>query len=203
MMDFQWLTIGTVCLLGAMSPGPSLAVVVRNSAVGGRSCGLVAAWSHAAGVGVYALATVFGLTALVAQYPAFTRGVALAGAAYLFWLGVVALRSARGQSGEATGPGAMNLIASARDGFAIALMNPKIALFFLALFSGFVDPQDPAASRAGMALIAVVIDGAWYSLMAASIGYPAQRAMFRAHAVTIDRLSGCVFVGAACWILLG
>ncbi len=56
-----WLSLFTVCLLGAMSPGPSLAIVAKHSLAGGRVNGLATAWAHAFGIGIYAFITLIGL----------------------------------------------------------------------------------------------------------------------------------------------
>ncbi len=86
-----WLSLLGICLLGAMSPGPSLAVVIRNTVAGGRRGGLATALSHGLGVGVYALATALGLATLIATRETLFTGLTLAGSAYLLWLGANAL----------------------------------------------------------------------------------------------------------------
>lgn len=64
-----WLSLLMICMLGAMSPGPSLAVVAKHSLAGGRLHGVVTSWAHAAGVGVYALVTLLGLAVVLKQSP--------------------------------------------------------------------------------------------------------------------------------------
>ncbi len=56
-----WLAVVTICTLGAMSPGPSLAVVLRHTIQHGRASGSVAALAHGLGIGLYALACISGL----------------------------------------------------------------------------------------------------------------------------------------------
>ena len=59
-----WLSLLFVCLLGAMSPGPSLAMVIRHTLGGGPLKGITCAWAHALGIGVYALVTLAGLAGI-------------------------------------------------------------------------------------------------------------------------------------------
>ena len=92
-----WLSIVTICCLGAMSPGPSLAVVLNQTVNNGRGHGLVASWFHAAGVGLWAFATIIGLAVIVTQSPMLFKVITWGGAAYLAWLGLKALRA--GKSG--------------------------------------------------------------------------------------------------------
>ena len=59
MESAAWISIASICAVGAMSPGPSLAVVVRNTITGGRLQGVLTGIGHALGVGIYALVAVF------------------------------------------------------------------------------------------------------------------------------------------------
>lgn len=188
-----WLSLVAVCALGAMSPGPSLAVVVRHTVGHSRGHGLCVAVAHALGVGLYALATALGLAALIAETAALYRGLALAGAAYLLWLGAAALRAggARGEPRSAPGP---QLVDALRDGFAIALLNPKIAVFFLALFSQFVRPGMGAAEVVLLAATATLIDGGWYALVALGLSGAGPGRWVRRHAAAIERLTGALLV---------
>ena len=200
----EWLALAAVCLMGAASPGPSLAVIVKHTLAGGRTQGLVGAWCHAGGIGVYAVATVFGLAGLLAVYPTVARGVTLAGASYLMWLGVMALRAGRLQGEVAVGQDvARNLGASARDGLVIALLNPKIAVFFTALFSQFVQADAMVLSQWAMAGTAVVIDGLWYSLVALVLARPTMLVRFQAQSHWLNRVSGVLFIAIALRIAAG
>ena len=99
-----WVSIASICAAGAMSPGPSLAVVVRNTVQGGRAQGVMTGVGHGLGVGGYALVAVLGLAVFFEAFPTATRAVELAGAGYLVWLGIAALRHAgQGDMGLAEG----------------------------------------------------------------------------------------------------
>ena len=103
-----WLSLFTVCLLGAMSPGPSLAIITKHSLTGGRVNGLATAWAHAFGIGIYAFITLIGLAVVLQQSPLLFKTISLAGAAYLAYLGFNALRSKGGGlrlSGRTTSSG--------------------------------------------------------------------------------------------------
>lgn len=197
-----WLSVATICALGAASPGPSLAVVVRHTITGSRVHGIAAALSHAAGVGIYAALTVVGLAALMVAEPRIYRAVALIGAAYLLWLGINSLRSAADNPEAGTTRPAASIGAAARDGFAIAFLNPKIAVFFLALFSQFVAPDSGALDTAILALTALAIDGGWYTLVAIGLSRPAQLAWLRRRRLWIERVTGIVLIALAVWTIV-
>lgn len=195
-----WLSVATVCALGAASPGPSLAVVVRHALGASRAQGVACALAHAAGVGVYALLTAAGLAAVLAAHPGLYRAVALAGAAYLAWLGLGALRA--GGAGDAGAQATRAGLGGAmRDGFVMALLNPKIAVFFLALFSQFVHPDSGALDTAILWATATVIDGAWYSFVAVGLTGPAALRGLRARAGLLNRATGVLLLVLAAWTL--
>ena len=62
-----WFSLFTICLLGAISPGPSLAMVIKHSLAGGRANGLGTSWAHATGIGLYALLSMLGLAVILGQ----------------------------------------------------------------------------------------------------------------------------------------
>jgi len=196
-----WISVATICVLGAMSPGPSLAVVARHALSGSRAQGIACALAHAVGVGLYALLTVLGLSALMLSRPVLYDALTLAGAVYLLWLGVGALRTDPGGApAEARARVPADLFGAVRDGFTIALVNPKIAVFFLAVFSQFVDPGAGGRDTAILGLTAMTIDGAWYAIVATWLsGRRADR--LRRRRPLIARVTGVVLIGLGSWTL--
>ncbi|ROV59667.1 lysine transporter LysE [Vibrio ponticus] len=189
-----WLSLFTVCLLGAMSPGPSLAVVAKHSLAGGRANGFVTAWAHAMGIGIYAFITLIGLAVVLQQSPLLFKTISYAGAFYLAYLGYNALRSKGGvaaklESGEQT-----TLMQSAREGFLISILSPKIALFFIALFSQFIAIGSDVASKSIIVLTPLVVDGLWYTLITLLLSSPKLIDKIRSQAQLIDRLSGIILI---------
>jgi threonine/homoserine/homoserine lactone efflux protein len=196
----DWLSLAAVCLLGAASPGPSLAVVVRHTLQSGRAAGVKVGLAHGAGVGLYAVAVVSGLALLITTSPTLYTGLQWAGAAFLAYLGVKALRSSgdesTGDSGQqATGRPAL-------EGFSIAFLNPKLAIFFLALFSQFLDPDASLAGKAVMVMTMAVIDAGWYCGMAMLLGHPGLLSRLQASRQVIDRVFGVVLLALAVRIFL-
>ncbi|WCP69026.1 LysE family translocator [Vibrio tubiashii] len=197
-----WLSLFTICILGAMSPGPSLAMVAKHSLAGGRLNGLATAWAHAIGIGIYAFITLIGLAVVLQQSPLLFKTISYAGAAYLAYLGYNALRSkggvaARLESGEQT-----SIWQSAKEGFLISLLSPKIALFFIALFSQFVAVGDSVAAKGLIVLTPLVVDGLWYTLITFLLSSPRLIDKIRSKALLIDRLSGAVLILLAVRVIL-
>ena len=88
-----WLTVVSICLLGAMSPGPSLAVVLQQTLRGGRKTGLIAAITHGLGIGLYALLCISGIAVMITASPLLFTALQWLGAIYLLWLGIKGLRA--------------------------------------------------------------------------------------------------------------
>jgi threonine/homoserine/homoserine lactone efflux protein len=150
----------TVLVLNA-TPGVDLAFTLVSTLKGGARAGLAAAAGIDAGCVVHTLAAAFGLAALLAASGTAFSVVKWAGAAYLLWLAIGMLR--QGLSGGA-GPHAEARVAAPpqapwqlfRQGFLTNVLNPKVALFFLALLPQFIDADAPHKTLAFLFL------GAWF-----------------------------------------
>lgn len=193
-----WLSLVAVCILGAVSPGPSLAVVIRHSLCHSTSHGIVVALFHGLGVGIYALLSVLGLSNLVTQSPYIYQGLMYGGAMYLAYMGIKALiSSASGlalKDTAATSP--VSRWQAARDGFAIAFLNPKLLVFFVALFSQFIDAENRSVSHGAIMVSTVlIIDIIWYCLVAVIIHTMRERLAILDKSAFLDKLVGIVLIG--------
>jgi len=195
-----WFSLVAICCLGAMSPGPSLAVVLRHTMSNGRAHGIATAISHAAGVALWALLTVWGLAVVVVEWPLLYKVLTYAGAAYLMWMGIKALRS--------TGAGPMDVEAgkapmgeAARDGLMVSLLNPKLAFFFIALFSQFVSAELVLADKLIMTGTASAIDAIWYIVVAVVLSHSTVLEKLQKNSATIDKISGAILIGLAVRVL--
>lgn len=192
----DWLALALACAAGALSPGPSLALVLRHAAISLRQ-GLACAVAHALGVGVYAALAVSGL-ALILQSAALALPVAVLGAGWLcwlawqFWHGEADWQAARGRTGPAF-----------RDGLLMGLLNPKVALFFLAIFSAVLPAAASATEQAGAVGLAIAIDGGWYALASLLIQGRGTLAWLRRRARWINRFSALLFVVLAVGLIVG
>lgn len=201
-----WLSVATICGLGAITPGPSLAVVLRHSLHQSRQAGLACAVAHGAGIGFYALITMAGLGLVFQTVPAVRNTISVLGAAYLLYMAWKAWGAA-GEAGRferAPGqPAHRNVGQAARDGFMVAFLNPKVALFFLALFSQFISPDFSWGAKLVLALTAAGIDTMWYCLVAVGLSHGAVLPWLQRHAGAIERTIAVVFVLVAGRVLMG
>jgi threonine/homoserine/homoserine lactone efflux protein len=163
-----------VSLIVIVTPGPDTAITIRNTLFGGRAGGIFTALGIATGLTIWAIATSAGIVALlVASEPLFLA-VKYAGAAYLVFLGMQALREAIWPVGDAKGlalAGSFSQRLSPRAAFRQGLIsdlgNPKIAVFFASLLPQFV--PSGAATFSAFLLLGIVfalITLGWLSLYA-------------------------------------
>ena len=181
--------------LGAMSPGPDFAVVVRRSALSGRAAGMAAATGVATGVFLWAVAAAAGVAALVATVPVVLTIIRYAGAAYLAYLGIRALLAAwrPPAAGSEAQPGSAG--GAFRDGLLCNALNPKAAVFFLALLPQFLPAHPGAADTLALSLLAVAVTLLWFCTVANLVAV--FRRLFARSAVrrTLDGLSGAALLG--------
>lgn len=174
----------------AATPGPGVLYIVTRTLAQGRRAGL----ASVAGVGLgnlgNAMGASLGLAALLAVSSLAFTVVKFAGAAYLVWLGIKALRDrgADAAPAQAAPPsyGAPRRGRILRDGVLVALLNPKTALFFAAFLPQFIDPAGSAVLQsalygAAFVAIAVCTDSAY--VLAAGAAAPALNQLGRARAL--------------------
>ena len=194
-----WLTVVTICLLGAMSPGPSLAVVLQQTLRGGRATGLVAAVTHGLGIGLYALLCISGIAVMITTSPLLFTGLQWLGAGYLIWLGYKGLRAQ--SNADETLSDSPTTGSAARDGFLVVFLNPKVAVFFIALFSQVIGSETTLLERLAYAATAMFIDMGWYIIVAWSFSNPRWLGYLQRNIVWLERAFGVVLIALALRLL--
>ena len=191
-MDIKSLIgMSFVCAMGAISPGPSLAVVLRNTISGGRTQGVMTGIGHGLGFSIYAFIAVMGLSSLLFANEDIFHLLQWAGVLVLIWLGFNMITHKQPTlSKENEGSGYRGFL----EGFLIAFLNPKILVFLVAVFSQFINPDITNTGRLIMAMMAGIIDTTWYVLVAAVLAGTSIIDKLRLNAAIIDRLIGIVLL---------
>ena len=198
--DF-WLFVVSGVLLN-LTPGPDTLYIVGRSIAQGRRAGVLSVLGISTGVLVHTAAAAIGLSALLASSAAAFTVVRYAGAAYLVYLGVRLLVS-RGDA-LPTPPDAA-AAAETRDpwivyrqGVLTNVLNPKVALFFLAFLPQFVDPTSPHRTAAFLTLgLVFVLSGTIWCLVVACFAAAASRRLRERPTAGkwLNRVSGGLFIG--------
>ncbi len=185
---FAWIAVATVA---TVMPGPDTALVIAQSARGGRRAGFMVALGIGLGNLWYAALFGFGLMSMLAAQPTAFAVVRIVGAIYLAWIGFKMVRSAIAGFSEQVSVSAKG--SPLLQGLITNMLNPKIALFFLAAIPQFAG-NGPDAPAIGVMLIVIngVINVLWLGLVAAGV----DRAGARLQQSRIMRwLEGAIGVG--------
>ena len=180
-----------VCALGAISPGPSLVVVLRNTVSGGRILGVMTGVGHGIGLTVYAFIAVMGLSSILIVNEQIFKSLQWAGALVLIWL---AFNLITNNPSNSTKSYKSSQRRGFLEGFMISFLNPKILVFMVAVFSQFINPDITNYGRFIMAIVAGTIDTAWYVLVATVLASTSIVDKLRLHAIIIDRVIGFVLL---------
>ena len=187
------------CTVLILMPGPSQALVMSRTLSGGPRAGLLTAVGLNVGTLGHALAAALGLSTVLATSALAFSVVKYVGAAYLLYLGVQALRTPTRRTADAV-PTPPAAVASFGQAGAAGLLNPKVAIFFLAFLPQFVDPARGAVFMqflllgATMAVLDTLYESALVLLMARTRVRLAARP---ASAPWRERVTGAVLVGLA------
>ena len=135
-----WLLFCVACVALSATPGPNMLLLVSRTLAEGRGAGFVTLAGTSTGFALHAVAAALGLSALLAAVPVAFEVVKWAGAVYLLWLAIVTWRASDVADTAAKAP-RVERASMYRQGLLTAVLNPKVAVFQLALFPQFVDPS--------------------------------------------------------------
>jgi RhtB (resistance to homoserine/threonine) family protein len=200
----EFLTIAAAHLLAVASPGPDFAIVLRQSLAHGRRTAVWTSIGIGSGISLHVAYSLLGIGLLLKGSAVAFTVLQYAGAAYLTWLGVQALRS-RPRSGpgladlaEVRPPGDRSAFVT---GFLTNALNPKATLFFIALFPIAVSPTTPKLVQAGYGLWIILTTMGWFTLVSLLFTRRTVRERFLRHGHWIDRALGVVFLAFAASLL--
>ena len=191
MINWFWIQFAAICIVGAMSPGPSLALIIRNSIKYGRVSGLLSSIGHAIGIGIYAAISVVGLQLILINNIYVFNTIQFCGSVFLLILGILFLKN----SGEELSiDHEQKKLNSFAQGFAISILNPKILIWFAAIFSQFIDVSSTSMTKFIMVFLASSIDGVWYVIVTITVTGFGLKQFLENNTKTIQNISGIVLI---------
>ena len=168
MNSYIWFQLIIVCMIGAISPGPSLALIINNTVKRNRLNGILTSVGHGLGVSLYALITVLGLGFIINNHLNIFIGLQILGSIFLIFIGVMNIITANNDVNVKKNE--KNIFSNSFfQGFAIAFLNPKILVWFTALFSQFINVNANLFDKIILVLTPGIIDTIWYSFVAITI----------------------------------
>ena len=196
MLDSRVLAFTGIVAIVTLTPGADTMLVVRSAIVRGRRAGLLTVLGVCSGLFVHATLSALGLSVVLVRSARTFESVKLAGAVYLAFLGVQALRSAvRGVPVDErpTHPGRVHRAFA--EGLLTNVLNPKVAIFYLAFLPQFVGPRDPVLAKSILLASIHFVEGmVWLSFVTVFVSrlrtVLAQPRVQRA----LEGVSGLVFI---------
>ena len=184
--------IFTVCLLGAMSPGPSMVVVINNAIFKGRFHGILTSLGHGIGIGIYALFAVLGVALIIKTNLFVFNVIKSSSIIFLIYLGIKSMIDKdkldfekKDLSGGFT---------SFLQGVSISLLNPKIFIWFVAIYSQFMSLENGKAYNLILILTAGIVDAVWYLILTLLVTSNIALEFFKNKNVILKKFVGSVFI---------
>ena len=192
MTFFLFIQIAFVCLLGAMSPGPSMMVVINNAIFKNKFNGILTAIGHGFGIGVYALFAVVGVGLIIKTNIIIFNSLKFLSIIFLFYLGIRALvkidRIEFDRNNIKSG------MRSFFQGLSISILNPKIFIWFIAIYSQFMSVNNGYFFNITLVLIASVVDALWYLLLVNLVTSHSILELIRNKSYLIQKIVGFLFI---------
>ncbi len=198
------LPLLTLFFVSLISPGPDFAITVKNSLVYSRRSGLLTAFGIASGCLFHISYTILGIALLITKTPLLLKIIQYMGACYLFYIGYKGIK-AQNHLGKINGAHAitdLKPIKAFSMGLYTNLLNPKLMLFCVSLFSVLIPKNISTANKLLLALILFTETLLWFSFVAFSLSGKKMRAKFEAVSHWIERITGMILIALALRLLL-
>ena len=169
-MDPNTLAFVGVAIAVSVVPGPDMALVTRNTLLGGRRMGAATVVGIVGGIFGWSLMAVAGIAAILAASVVVFTAVKIGGAVYLVYLGIATVRAHPGDHAGLAGAAPPSLRAAAGQGLLSAGLNPKLGVFFLTLLPQFTGPTGSASRSLELAVLFAAIGVSWLLVYTYLIG---------------------------------
>ena len=187
-----FLKIFAVCLLGAMSPGPSMVVVINNAIFKNRLNGILTSIGHGVGIGIYALFAVLGIALIIKTNLYVFNVIKFLSIIFLVYLGVNLMIT--NDKLEFDGKNINSGFTSFLQGLSISLLNPKIFIWFVAIYSQFMSVDNDMIFNTILILTASIIDAIWYVILTLLVTTNIALDFIKDKSVLLQKFVGSVFI---------
>ena len=187
-----FLKIFAVCLLGAMSPGPRMVVVINNAIFKNRLNGILTSIGHGVGIGIYALFAVLGIALIIKTNLYVFNVIKFLSIIFLVYLGVNLMIT--NDKLEFDGKNINSGFTSFLQGLSISLLNPKIFIWFVAIYSQFMSVDNDMIFNTILILTASIIDAIWYVILTLLVTTNIALDFIKDKSVLLQKFVGSVFI---------
>jgi len=189
-----------VCLLGAMSPGPSMVVVINNAIFKNRYHGILTSFGHGIGIGTYALFAVLGVALVIKTNLFVFNSIKILSIIFLIYLGVKSIASESKLNFD--NKDSKSGVGSFFQGLSISLLNPKIFIWFVAIYSQFMSIDNDVFFNTFLILTAGIVDTIWYIILTLLVTSNVALEFIRNKSILVQKIIGSVFIIIGVTLLL-
>jgi len=207
----EFLLIVIAHFFAVASPGPDFAVVLKQSVQQGRRNALWTSAGVGAAILLHVAYCVLGVALILTQSPSLFMALKYLAGAYLAYLGVQALRSAKlpaSNEGEAVKDVENKTVqeepvwVAFRRGFFTNALNPKATLFFMSLFTLVISPTTPTSVQVGYGVYMALATWAWFSMLSMMLSRDNVRGFFQQRGYWFDRGIGIILITLAVRVVI-
>ena len=195
-----FVQVFTVCLLGAMSPGPSMAVVINNAIFKGRYNGILTSIGHGIGIAVYATFAVLGLGLIIKTNIFIFNGLKILSIIFLIFIGLKSIFNKEKLNIEKKDT--IENTVSFLQGFSISILNPKIFVWFIAIYSQFMSANNEIIFNIYLVSIAGIVDACWYIILTLVVTTASALSFFQTKLMFLEKAQGLLFISIGFVLLL-
>ena len=190
----EFATIAMIHLLAVMSPGPDFALVSRNSFLFTRKAGIMSAFGLALGIMIHVTYSLVGIGYIISKSVVAFSIIKYVGAAYLIWIGYKSLKAKPAKNEHETVKNVLGGMAALRMGFLTNITNPKVTLFFLALFTQVISRDTPTYVRVAYGVEMSAMTFAWFAIVAIVFSQPIVKEKFGKVQHHVEKVFGLLLI---------
>jgi RhtB (resistance to homoserine/threonine) family protein len=197
----EFIALAVAHLLVMATPGPDFAISVSQTIRYGRRAGIYTALGISAGVTIHILYTLLGMGTLMHASPEILQWAKVLGAVYLLYLAWNLIRSQPNQDIDIDTTMPSRTRGAFVSGFLTNALNPKVTLFFLAIFTTLVNANTPLGVQIFYGAWICIVSAAWFSLVSIVFSQQKIRQAFLRHGHWFERVMGILFIAFAVRLL--
>ncbi|MEX0649801.1 MAG: LysE family transporter [Candidatus Andersenbacteria bacterium] len=192
----ELLTVASIHLLAVMSPGPDFFLISRNSLVYSRKAGIYSALGLALGISVHIAYSLLGIGLIISKSVVLFSLIKFLGAGYLIYIGYKSLyaQSPAVHAADEEKKEDLPISQAIRVGFLTNILNPKVTLFFLALFTQVINPQTPLPVQLLYGLEMAFMTFAWFAGVATLLSHSIVRSRFAFIQQYAEKFFGAILI---------
>ena len=194
------VTVTVVSTLGMLSPGPDFFLVIKNAVRYPRRAAMMTVAGICCAIAVHMTYCIAGLALVIKTTPWLYNLLKYAGAAYLAWIGIQALRASGGRlidSMDTAGRESVSHKSAFLQGFLCNLLNPKATLFFLSAFTVYLGADSTLTDKSLIGFIILILAVVYWPLVMLAVQHPTVMRTLQRVQGTIDKVLGVVLVALA------